>query len=40
MCEPDVRNARMLAYCAALGGEVHAELDLPDKRAALVVWER
>ena len=28
------------AYCHALGGEVRAELDLPDKRAALVVWER
>ncbi len=36
VCEPDVRNARMLAYCHALGGEVRAELDLPDKRAALV----
>jgi RimJ/RimL family protein N-acetyltransferase len=40
VCEPDVRNGRMLAYCHALGGEVRAELDLPDKRAALVVWER
>jgi hypothetical protein len=30
----------MLAYCHALGGRVLAELDLPDKRAALVVWER
>ena len=40
VCEPDVRNARMLAYCHALGGQVHAELELPDKRAALIVWER
>jgi acetyl CoA:N6-hydroxylysine acetyl transferase len=40
VCEPDVRNARMLGYCHALGGEVRAELELPHKRAALVVWER
>lgn len=40
VCEPDVRNARMLAFCRALGGEVLTELDLADKRAALVVWER
>jgi RimJ/RimL family protein N-acetyltransferase len=39
VCEPDARNARMLAFCRALGGEVRAFLDLPDKRAALVVWE-
>ena len=40
VCEPDVRNARMLAFCRGLGGEVQAELELPNKRAALVVWER
>jgi lysine N6-hydroxylase len=40
VCEPDVRNARMLGFCRALGGEVQAELELPGKRAALVVWER
>ena len=40
VCEPDERNARMLAFCRALGGEVRATLELPDKRAALVVWER
>lgn len=40
VCEPDVRNARMLAFCRALGGEVRSELQLPNKRAALVVWER
>jgi siderophore synthetase component len=39
VCEPDVRNARMLAFCRSLGGEIRAELALPDKRAALVVWE-
>jgi hypothetical protein len=38
LCEPDVRNARMLAFCRSLGGEIRAELELPDKRAALVVW--
>lgn len=40
VCEPDERNTRMLAYCRALGGEVRETLQLPDKRAALVVWER
>lgn len=40
VCEPDVRNARMLAFCQALGAAVHSEIDLPSKRAALVVWER
>lgn len=40
VCEPDERNARMVAFCRALGGEVVASLDLPDKRAALVVWTR
>ena len=40
VCEPDERNARMLAFCRALGGEVRATLELPDKRAALMVWER
>ena len=39
VCEPDERNARMLAFCRALGGEVREILELPDKRAALVVWE-
>ena len=39
VCEPDLRNTRMLAFCRSLGGEVQATLELPDKRAALVVWE-
>jgi hypothetical protein len=30
----------MLAFCRGLGGEVQLELELPNKRAALVVWER
>ncbi len=38
VCEPDVRNTRMIAFCERLGGTVVDELDLPDKRAALVVW--
>lgn len=40
LCEPDVRNTRMLAWCAQLGGRQLAELALPDKRAALIVWTR
>jgi siderophore synthetase component len=40
LCEPDERNERMLAFCRALGGERRATLELPDKRAALMVWER
>jgi siderophore synthetase component/RimJ/RimL family protein N-acetyltransferase len=39
VCEPDVRNARMLAFCQALGGRIETEIDLPGKRAALVVWD-
>lgn len=37
VCEPDVRNHRMLAFCRRLGHEQHGEVDLPDKRAALMV---
>ncbi len=40
LCEPDERNARMLAFCRALGGDVRETLALPEKRAALIVWER
>lgn len=39
VCEPDVRNARMLAFCRALGGEELATLDLGHKRALLFGWE-
>ncbi|WP_354699360.1 N(6)-hydroxylysine O-acetyltransferase [Paraconexibacter sp. AEG42_29] len=38
LCEPDARNARMLAFCAAVGGERIATLTLPDKTAALIAW--
>ena len=40
LCEPDARNGRMLSFCRRLGGQVEGLLDLPDKRAALVVWTR
>jgi acetyl CoA:N6-hydroxylysine acetyl transferase len=36
VCEPNEQNARMLAFCRALGYETLATLDLPDKRAALM----
>jgi len=38
VCEPDVRNERMLAYCSAVGGERIATLELPGKTAALFAW--
>ncbi|MFT4035928.1 MAG: GNAT family N-acetyltransferase, partial [Patulibacter sp.] len=38
LCEPDTRNTRMLAWCAKLGGRTIAELELPEKRAALIMW--
>src|SRR5690606_36425092 len=41
VCEPDVRNARMLAFCAGLGGETVDTFDFAGrKRAALVAWTR
>ncbi|MGD9697117.1 MAG: GNAT family N-acetyltransferase [Thermoleophilia bacterium] len=40
VCEPDARNRRMIAFCERLGGVVDRHLDLPDKRAALMVWTR
>ncbi|MCK9249751.1 MAG: acetyltransferase [Solirubrobacteraceae bacterium] len=41
VCEPDVRNARMLAFCTALGGRTLTEFDFAGrKRAALVAWTR
>lgn len=39
LCEPDVRNARMLAFCRAVGGRRIATIDLPGKRAAIFAWE-
>ena len=38
--EPDVRNHNFLSLLAFLGFRKEAELDLPDKRAALMVCER
>lgn len=40
VCEPDVRNKRMLAYCRRLGCEARGQVALPDKQAALMVCER
>lgn len=40
VCEPDARNARMLALCRALGGEELATLELPDRRRVLIGWTR
>jgi RimJ/RimL family protein N-acetyltransferase len=40
VCEPNERNARMIGYCAGLGYRVLAALDLPDKRALLLTYER
>lgn len=40
VCEPDVRNARMIRFCQHLGHEPVTEIDLPDKRAALLVCRR
>jgi RimJ/RimL family protein N-acetyltransferase len=38
--EPDVRNHNFLSLLVFLGFRKQAELDLPDKRAALMVCER
>ena len=38
--EPDIRNHKFLSLLAFLGFRKEAELDLPDKRAALMVCER
>jgi acetyl CoA:N6-hydroxylysine acetyl transferase len=40
VCEPDARNARMLALCRSLGGEELATLELPDRRRVLIGWTR
>jgi siderophore synthetase component/RimJ/RimL family protein N-acetyltransferase len=36
VCEPDVRNTRMHAYCKRLGFYELGEIELPDKRALLL----
>jgi RimJ/RimL family protein N-acetyltransferase len=38
VCEPDVRNGRMLAFCRALGGEKIATFHFEGRRVALVAW--
>ena len=38
VCEPDVRNGRMLAFCRALGGTQLATLDFDGRRVALIAW--
>lgn len=40
VCEPDQRNERMIAFCAALGHERLATLDLGHKQAALLASTR
>lgn len=40
VCEPDARNARMLALCRALGAEELARLELPDRTRVLLGWTR
>jgi RimJ/RimL family protein N-acetyltransferase len=40
VCEPDIRNTRMHAYCRKLGFHPIGEADLPDKRALLMVCGR
>jgi acetyl CoA:N6-hydroxylysine acetyl transferase len=41
LCEPDVRNDRMLGFCVRNGGRVLEEFDFGGrKRAALVAWSR
>ncbi|SEF11701.1 GNAT family N-acetyltransferase [Jiangella alba] len=40
VCEPDVRNGRMLAYCRRLGLTSLGEVELPEKRAAVLACER
>ncbi len=40
VCEPDLRNTRMLRCCAGLGATHTGVVRLPDKDAALLVWTR
>jgi RimJ/RimL family protein N-acetyltransferase len=37
VCEPDIRNTRMHAFCRRLGFHSVGHVDLPDKRAVLMV---
>lgn len=38
VCEPNVRNERMLRFCASLGAERVAEFPFGKKTAALLAW--
>lgn len=38
LCEPNVRNERMLRFCASLGAERLAEFPFGRKTAALLAW--
>ncbi|MGH2943753.1 MAG: GNAT family N-acetyltransferase [Solirubrobacteraceae bacterium] len=38
VCEPDVRNGRMLAFCRALGGAQIATFVFDGRRVALIAW--
>lgn len=38
VCEPDVRNGRMLAFCRALGGTPIARFHFDGRRVALIAW--
>lgn len=40
VCEPDAKNERMLAFCGRLGHRHLGEVDLPEKRAALMACTR
>lgn len=39
VCEPNVRNARMRGFCAALGARQQAEFPFGRKTAALLTWD-
>ena len=38
VCEPDVANGRMLAFCRALGGTQIATFHFDGRRVALIAW--
>lgn len=40
LCEPDVRNRRMLGYCASLGAREEDRFPFGEKTAALLAWPR
>jgi len=40
LAEPRASNARVVEYICSLGGHVHSLIDLPHKRAALLLVPR